>query len=286
MQVAVIGHVEVIDFVRVDRVPDPGEIIHATESWSEPGGGGAIAAVQLAKLAGGATLYTALGDDEFGHRARRDLESLGLRVEATFRPVPQRRGFTFVDGTGERTITVFGERLGPHGEDPLPWGNLDDADGVFVTAGDPAAIRHGRRARTLAATSRILDVLAQAGAPIDALVGSARDPAERWVPGALDPPPGLVVMTAGGTGGSYRTADGVEGTFPPALLPGPMSDAYGAGDCFAGGLTFGLGAGLPVRAALEVAALCGAYCLTGRGPYQGQLTLQRLPPRLRPSGSP
>src|SRR3712207_6421071 len=114
MRTAVVGHVEWIEFARVERVPHPGEIVHALDTWEEPAGGGAVAAVQLAKLAGECTLFTAFGDDELGHRARGELERLGVRVEAEFRPEPQRRGFVYVDAAGERTITVIGSRLGPH----------------------------------------------------------------------------------------------------------------------------------------------------------------------------
>ena len=52
MRVAVVGHVEWVEFVRVPAVPQPGEIVHAFETWEEPAGGGAVAAVQLAQLAG------------------------------------------------------------------------------------------------------------------------------------------------------------------------------------------------------------------------------------------
>ena len=138
MRAAVVGHVEWIEFGRVDHVPAPGEIVHVSDSWQEPGGGGAVAAVQLAKLAGEATLYTALGDDEIGHRAKRELEALGLRVEAVFRPEPQRRGYVHVDAAGERTITVIGDRLGPRADDPLPWEGLDH---------DRRRLLHGRRRR-------------------------------------------------------------------------------------------------------------------------------------------
>ena len=55
VRAAVVGHVEWIEFGRVDHVPAPGEIVHVSESWQEPGGGGAVAAVQLCKLAGAAT---------------------------------------------------------------------------------------------------------------------------------------------------------------------------------------------------------------------------------------
>ena len=136
MRVAVVGHVEWIEFARVDRVPLAGDIVHALESWEEPGGGGAVAAVGLMKLAGEATLYTALGDDALGRRAHRELVDLGLRVEAVFRPEAQRRAFVHLDGAGERTITVIGSRLGPRAADPLPWAELEQTDAVYFTAGD------------------------------------------------------------------------------------------------------------------------------------------------------
>jgi ribokinase len=48
-------------------------------------------------------------------------------------------------------------------------------------------------------------------------------------------------------------------------------DTYGAGDCFAAGLTFALARGDPVEEAVALAARCGAAVMTGRGPYQAQL---------------
>ena len=54
-----------------NAIPATGEIAHSTEDWEEVGGGGAVAAIQLAQLAGEATLFTALGDDELGRRSLR-----------------------------------------------------------------------------------------------------------------------------------------------------------------------------------------------------------------------
>jgi ribokinase len=271
VRAAVVGHVEWIEFGRVDHVPAPGEIVHVTDSWQEPAGGGAVAAVQLCKLAGAATLYTALGDDEVGHRAKRDLEALGLRVEADFRPVPQRRGYVHIDRAGERTITVIGDRLGPSGEDPLAWRELRETDAVYFTAGDAEALRAARQAATLVSTARGLETLAGAKVQLDALVASARDPGERYAHGDLEPPPRHVVRTEGADGGSYEVLGGDGGGWDATPLPGPMRDSYGAGDSFAAGLTYGLGAGMPISEAVIVAARCGAACLTGNGPYQGQL---------------
>ncbi len=287
MRVAVVGHVEWIEFVRVAHVPTPGEIVHASAAWQEPGGGGAVAAVQLAKLAGSATFFTALGDDELGRRARSALEALGLRVEAAVRPAPQRRAVTFVDANGERTITVIGARLGPSAADPLPWSELADADAVYFTAGDVGALRHARAARQLVSTTRGAETLAAAGVRLDALVSSAHDAGERYAPGSIDPAPDLVVATEGAAGGAYAAADGARGRWQAAPLPGPIVDAYGCGDSFAAGLTYGLGADEPVAAALELAARCGAACLTGAGPYAGQLRLDRgsAASAIRTSGS-
>ena len=55
--------------------------------------------------------------------------------------------------------------------------------------------------------------------------------------------------------------------------PAEPVDAYGCGDSFAAGLTYGLGAGMPLAEALQLGARCGAWALTGRGPYGRQLTL-------------
>lgn len=161
MRTAVLGHVEWVELLEVDHVPATGEIVHGDSVWVGPAGGGPDAAVQLLKLAGEAILFTALGDDALGHRAKEDLEAMGLRVEAAFRKEPTRRAITHIDSTGERTITVIGPR--------------------FV-------------------------------------------------------------------------------------------DRYGAGDAFAGGLTYAIAKGMEDGAAVEFAALCGAAVLTGRGPYEGQLT--------------
>ncbi len=272
MRVAVVGHTEWIEFARVEGVPAPGEIVHALESWQEPGGGGAVTAVQLARLAGDAVFFTALGDDPLGHRAHHELSALGVRVEVAWRENTQRRGFVFVDSAGERTITVIGDRLGPSGHDALPWEELSTVDAVYFTAGDGAAARAARAAGTMVATARALEPLAEAGVELDALVASGKDAGERYERGDLEPPPRLVVRTAGAAGGEWERQDGDAGRFLAAPLTEPVADAYGCGDSFAGGLTFGLGSGMPVGRALELAARCGAACLTGRGPYSAQLT--------------
>jgi ribokinase len=277
VRVAAVGHVEWIEFAQVQRMPAAGEIVHASEVFTAPGGGGAVTAVALARLAGErAGFYTALGDDELGHRAHDELEALGLRMHVAWREEPQRRAFVHLDAAGERTITVIGSRLGPTGDDALPWDELARADAVYFTAGDAAAARAARAAKTLVASARGLAALSEAGVELDALLASGSDAGERYEHGQIDPEPRLLIRTAGAAGGVWQRPDGEDGRYAAAALPGAAQDAYGCGDSFAAGLTFGLGQGLAVETALELGARCGATCLTGRGPYGRQLTAAEI----------
>lgn len=269
MRVAVVGHVEWVEFATVDETPRTGQIVEARDTWPEPAGGGAVAAVQLARLARSASLFTALGEDELGERSRARLAELGVAVHAATRPEPTRRAFVFLDRSGERTITTIGKRLFPRGADPLPWGALGETDAVYLTSGDPDAVRLARAARVLVVTPR-------AGSPLetvtaDALVYSAHDEREREWARTMIPRPWLVVATEGRDGGSWQAADGSGGRWEPASPPGPLVDQYGAGDCFAAGLTFGLGLGRRTEEAIALAARCGAWCASGHGPYGSQL---------------
>jgi ribokinase len=280
-RVAVVGHVEWVRFARVHSMPRAGEVTHAQAPFEEPAGGGAVAAVQLARLAGSAELFTALGDDEHGRRSIARLGQLGVRVHAALRPAPTRTAVTLVDDAGERTIVTFGERLDPVARDrALPWHELSRMDAVYFTAGDVGALRAARESAVLVATPRAADALGH-GVALDALVLSEDDAIEQRLADRSAGDAKLVVCTQGAHGGFYRARDGREGEWEPAPLPGDAVDSYGCGDSFAAGLTYGLGAERTLPDALALAARCGAACLTGRGPYERQLTCEaaRCEPR-------
>jgi ribokinase len=275
-RVAVVGHVEWVRFARVPHVPRAGEVLHAYDAFEEPAGGGAVAAVQLARLAGAASLFTALGADEHGRRSADRLRELGVHVSSARRTDPTRSAVTLVDDARERTITTFGPRLEPCGEDAeLPWSAFEEIDAVYFTAGDLPALRAARAARVLVASPRAIHALGH-GVPLDALVLSGDDAVECRESSRAQQEAELLVLTEGAHGGSYRERSGVSGTWTAAPPPADPVDSYGCGDSFAAGLTYGLGAGLTVPDALALAARCGAACLTGRGPYERQLTQAEL----------
>lgn len=277
-RVASVGHIEWVQFARVEHVPQAGEVAHAKDPFEEPAGGGAVAAVQLARLAGEALLLTALGEDEAGRRSLARLQQLGVHVDTAKRTAPTRRAVTLVDDERERTITTFGERLEPVGEDALPWEELAQMDAVYFTAGDLAAVRAARAAGVLVASPRARHALGH-GVRLDALVLSAEDEIEREEAKRAEGEADVVVLTDGARGGTYRTRDGSTGSWSAAEPPAAPVDSYGCGDSFAAGFAYGLGAGMGVDDALALAARCGAYCLTGRGPYERQLTGAELSQR-------
>jgi ribokinase len=270
----VVGHVECVTFLSVERLPGVGEILHARGSFEHAAGGGAVVAVQLARLTGRRVpFFTALGRDRAGEQAVEELEALGLEMHVAWRAAPTRHCVTFVDGQGERTIVVIGDRLSPVAADPLPWDRCTELAGAFVTATDAGGLAQARRAGVLAATPRVgLAVLRKAGVELDALIGSASDPGERYEPGDLRPEPRVVLGTEGARGGVARQGPG--GTvlrFHALKRREPVVDAYGAGDCFAAGTTLGLAAGWSLAEAISLGCHCGTSCLDGAGPYAGQL---------------
>lgn len=275
-KVAVLGHVEWVQFARLDRVPLAGEIAHGRELFEEPCGGGAVAAVQLARLAGSAVFVTAVGDDEIGRRALARLGDLGVDVRAAVLDVPTRRAVTFLDDEGERTITTLGARIEPHGAvHTHQLAALKDVDAVYVTAGDEAAMRAARAAcRVVVANPRARQALGRI--PLEAIIFSASDRVE--LDAAADAPAEaeMVAVTEGGSGGSWRLASGETGRWAPAKPPGERVDVFGCGDSFAAGVTYGLGAGMSRADALALGARCGATCMTGRGPYERQLSARDL----------
>ncbi|WP_320677143.1 PfkB family carbohydrate kinase [Prochlorococcus sp. MIT 1300] len=265
MRVAVIGHVEWVSFIYPNQLPKPGIICHAIESFEEPAGGGAVAAVKLAKLIGQPVdLFTALGKDLIGERSYQRLTELGVNVHAVWKDSPTRKGISMVDSQGDRAITVIGERLQPNGADDLPWEILKVCQGAFVTATDALGLKHSREANLLAGTPRIrIPTLNKSEIQLDVLIGSKLDPDENISNNVLVKPPKLRIATEGEQGGEVIPG----GRYKAAKIKGAVIDTYGCGDSFAAGVTAGLSAGWNLESAINLGAHCGANCVEHKGPY-------------------
>ena len=265
LKLAVIGHQEWVNFLKVDTMPKPGLISRAERTLEEPAGAGAVVAVQLARITKTIVpFYTALGRDEIGQRSIARLRELGVECHVAWRDGPSRRGISLVDQEGDRAITVIGERHTPHPDDPLPWEDLKFCDGVFVSATNSNGLQLARQAKVLTATPRLgLQVFKTAGVKLDALIGSRLDPSEQLDKDALNPTPRVLVATEGAKGGIVQPGGRYQAVKPSS----PAIESYGCGDSFAAGVTCGLAAGWSVKDAIELGARCGADCSTRFGPY-------------------
>jgi len=255
LRLGVIGHVEWVIHTDAPFIPLPGEIVHLEHPLEQPAGGGAVTAAALARKGAEVSFFTALGQDTVTRPA---LEALGVRVLAAARPVPQTRALVMRDPDGERTIAVVGDNLHPTADDPLPWEELASLDGVFFTGMDPRTLQLARAAPVLVVTARRFESLVRSGVRVDALVGSARDRGEQFDLTRLREQPDHVVVTDGMRGGTGYEA------VPP---PGPVVDAYGAGDTFVAGVLFGLARGDSIGEAAALGARWAAEAVTWRGAY-------------------
>jgi ribokinase len=106
-QIAVIGSINLDLVARVRYLPRPGETLTDAELSRVPGGKGANQAVAAARLGAHVRLVAALGDDEFGREAVRDLRAAdvdlsGVQVVTS----PTGIALILVDDEGENQIVV------------------------------------------------------------------------------------------------------------------------------------------------------------------------------------
>jgi len=266
LKLAVIGHVEWVTFLKVDQLPIAGEISHATDSFEEAAGGAAVAAVQMARLTNGPVdLITSLGKDNYGEKCYERLTKLGLNLKVAWREKPTRKGISLISKDGERAITVIGERLQPISSDNLPWNDMKNYDGIFVTATDKEGIRLARKAKFLSATPRTGEqTLMMSKVKINALIGSGLDPGEIINFEQLEPKPEIYIATKGKSGGTIFPKNIKYKSIKPSAKE---IDTYGCGDCFAGAVTTALSAKMDLNEAINIGAYCGAECATHYGPY-------------------
>ena len=265
IKLAVVGHVEWVTFISVDKLPQPGIISHSNHFIEEPAGGGAVAAVKMSKIIKRPVhFFTTLGNDSIGQKSHKRLKELGLKLSVNWVDKPTRRGISLVDKNGERAITVIGERLEPSANDDLPWDDLSSYDGIFISAADAKSIKKCRKAKFLVATPRIgQEVLSEANVPIDALVGSALDPDEQIKNEHLKSLAKNIIETKGELGGKIYPG----GDFKSVKLNSKPIDAYGCGDSFVAGVTTGLAANWNIEKAISLGVHNGAECATHFGPY-------------------
>ena len=266
LKFAVIGHIEWINFIKVDQLPKPGLISHSKESIEYPAGGGSVIAKRLRELThSDVHFFTALGNDFYGNKCLNILQNMGIKLHVAWRDKPTRKGFSVIDSEGERSITIIGDRLAPTHKDNLDWNILNDMDGIFITAADKEIFKKSRIAKTLCTTPRVgLNIINESRIFLDGLIGSNLDPGEVFSLDELILKPKFVIKTEGENGGiifpggRYKAIDNKK----------IKVDSYGCGDSFAAGILYGLSSNWDIEESLNLAKIMGRDCSEHFGPYE------------------
>ena len=268
---AVIGHIEWMNFLKVDNLPQPGIISHSQKSFEMPAGGGSVIAKTLNDLTYNQVhFFTSLGKDFYGKKSYEILSQMGIKLHIAWRDKPTRKGFSLIDKKGERSITVIGERLEPKFNDKLNWEILKDMDGIFVTAGDFNLLKAARASKVLCVTPRIgIDKIIQSKIKIDSLISSNLDPGENYNEKDLKIKPTFIIKTEGEAGGICIPG----GRYKALELKNKKIDSYGCGDSFAAGILYGLTSDWNIEKSISLATVLGRNCIESFGPYPEILNL-------------
>jgi ribokinase len=265
LNLAVVGHVEWINFLRVDQLSKPGVISHSEKSLEYPAGGGSIIAKTLSELTlNQIHFFTALGNDDYGDRCFKILSNMGIKLHVAWRDKPTRRGFSMIDSQGERAITVIGERLAPNYRDNLDWDILKKMDGIFITASDSEIFKMARSASILCTTPRVgINTINKSNVSLDGLIGSNLDPGEEFSFSELLVKPKYTIKTEGEKGGIIFPG----GRYEALKNKDRKVDSYGCGDSFAAGILYGMASNWNIDKSLNLAKVIGRDSSEFFGPY-------------------
>ena len=263
---AVVGHVEWINFLKVDQLPKPGVISHSEKSIEYPAGGGSVIAKTLSELTNNQVhFFTSLGNDYYGEQSFKILSNYGIRLHVAWRDKPTRKGFSLIDSNGERSITVIGERLAPTYKDKLDWNLFEKMDGIFITASDSEIFKKARIADSLCTTPRVgINIINKSNVFLDGLIGSNLDPGEVFSLSDISIKPKLIIKTEGENGGILYPG----GRYEALINAKQKIDSYGCGDAFAAGILYGLSSKWSIDKILSLAKLLGRDASECFGPYK------------------
>ncbi|WP_424952562.1 ribokinase [Deinococcus sp.] len=270
-----------IDFVTpVDHLPAPGETVLGTAYTLSAGGKGANQAVACARAGGQVRFLGRLGDDPFAAQLRASFSQSGVSDLSLTDTLPTGAAFISVSREGENAITVASGA-----NSAVAAADLPELEGVAflmmqleiplvtVTAFARAARAAGTKVLLNASPAQSLsaDLLTR----IDVLVVNEQELATLTAAGqggertvleqvqaARRLGPQTVVVTLGGRG-SLALGPGGWVELPAHQVK--VLDTTGAGDTYAGVLTAGLDAGLPLESAMRRASVAAALACTRAG---------------------
>ncbi|GBR51500.1 ribokinase [Neokomagataea thailandica NBRC 106555] len=287
------GSVNIDVTARARRLPKPGETVHGESYGIMLGGKGSNQAAAAARLAASEGVRVALvgrvGRDDFGARARRELEKFGVDLSPLREDPDHATGVALIgieSGTGENSITVIGgANMAVDESDSVAaeeWFGQTQVLLLQLEIPEVAVLTAAQRVRDAGGTVILDPAPVPNGGLSDAVLGAADiitpNETETGLLTGITPTTAKeaseaakilqeknirrVLIKMGSRGVFWR--DGAdEGFCQPFVVK--AIDTVAAGDSFNAGLAFALAKGQSFREAVCFAAACGALATTRNG---------------------
>ena len=284
----------------VDRLPARGETLLECKVMQSFGGKGANQAVAAARAGATVGFLSKLGSDANGALIEQHLAAQGLSRMVLLRDAEAQTGIAMilVDAAGNNQIVVVpgsNQHLTP-ADVRQHAGLISGARVLLVQMEIPIetvqeclrlAKRHGLL--TILNPAPACSLLPEFVRMVDVLTPNEREACV--LSGVTDSAEAAGVLVRGGVGTVVvtRGAEGAVISRGKEVIPVPAFvveavDSTGAGDAFNGALACALAEGMPIEAAVEMAAAAGALATTGRGAQTALPTRSEID-RLRLSGT-
>ncbi|GAB2739903.1 PfkB family carbohydrate kinase [Arthrobacter bambusae] len=250
----VVGSLNVDLTCRVHRLPSPGETIGGGTLTRQPGGKGGNQAAAAARLAGGARMVGAVGEDPDGRLLMEALDRAGVDIAAVEQvSAPTGTALIVIDSDGENQIAVA-----PGANTLVSLDRAELSDGGPVLAQLEIAVD-----AVLEAARRTTGFFALNAAPAQALPAELLERCDLVIVNESEYEliPELRnakrVAVTYGAGGASMYRQGVKTAHAPASKTSVVN-SVGAGDAFCAALVLALAWGLDEESSLAAACAVGA----------------------------
>mgnify|MGYP001362124209 CR=1 FL=1 len=293
-KIVVVGSFNMDLTTYLQRMPRPGETVMGDRFVTGPGGKGSNQAIAAARLGAQVTFIGRVGRDGFGETALKMWNENGVDTRFVVIDPERATGVApiMVDATGENMIVVaLGANLAVSPADVDAAVEAIKAADLLVTGLEipPATAAY---ALTVAKTYGVRTVLNPAPASalpdatladadfltpneteLEVLTGLGTGEVELAARMMLKRPEQTVIVTMGGAGTRYFTAN-ESGHVP--VFPVDVVDTTGAGDAFTAGVSVALGEGLALADAVRFGNAVAGLCVTKPGtassmPYRAEV---------------
>lgn len=298
MTIAVLGSINMDITAYSDRLPRPGETLHAHRYLTGLGGKGANQAAAAARLGSATDFIGRVGNDHFGRSAIEQLQKFGVATRHVSIDPGNSTGIAIinVDRNGENFITVVaGANFAIDETDIAGAADCLETTTVLLLQMEvpwPPMLLAAKRARAKGAKI-ILDPAPAPAAGIDLdlsffdiitpneteteiLTGIHPHDAPTAAAAAkqLHRRGPQVVIVKLGSRGAYLSTPETGMHVPPFKVE--ALDTVAAGDCFNGGLAYALSKGMDLVPAARFASACGALSTTKYGAAAAAPTLSEV----------